>query len=86
LQLHHRYDFLKLINKFEKRLRENYGSVYVLTPPSESGGKTWWEGYAGERAVILEEFTGDSMSVHYFKSILEKNSLQRFNVKGNFCF
>lgn len=33
-------------------------SYYMLSPPNQSSGAVWWDGYAGQDAVIIDDFYG----------------------------
>lgn len=44
----------------------------------------WYDGYRGERAIILDDFRGHSMSFTEFKLLVDRYPL-RVQVKGSFC-
>ncbi len=44
----------------------------------------WWDGYRGERIVILDDFRGSSLSITHFKRLLDRYAL-RVEVKGASC-
>lgn len=44
----------------------------------------WYDGYRGERAIILDDFRGHSMSHTEFKLLVDRYPL-RVQIKGSFC-
>lgn len=44
----------------------------------------WWDGYGGDRAVIFDDFRGNSLSLTDFKLVLDRYAL-RVQVKGSSC-
>ena len=38
--------------------RGSDGGVYTVDPPRCVGGGVWWDGYAGEHTVVIDEFRG----------------------------
>lgn len=45
------------------------GGVFVL--PVQSGGTVWWDGYAGERTILLDDFDPSSISMMNMLRLLD---------------
>lgn len=58
------------------------GGTYWLTLEKGIGGKVWWDGYAGEENVIIDEF-GCQIPFNEFKRLIDSSPM-RVPVKGGF--
>lgn len=66
------------------RANHLYPGAFHLRRPN--GGPLWWDGYAGEESVIVDEFEG-WMTQNFFKLLIDENPLQ-IAIKGShleFC-
>jgi len=53
---------------------------YDLMVPSKKGDAVWWEGYTGQRVVIIDDFYGN-LDIDTFKRIIDRYPL-KVNVKN----
>jgi RNA helicase len=58
------------------------GGTYWLTLEKGAGGKVWWDGYAGEQNVVIDEFACQ-IPFSEFKRLIDSSPL-RLPVKGGF--
>lgn len=61
-------------------IQTNYPGAYWL--PGGSGG--WFDGYAGEAVIVLDDFDGSQLTYDLFKRLCDKYPL-RLPVKGGFA-
>jgi hypothetical protein len=60
-----------------------YDGVYSASLPGRVGGEAWFDDYAGERCVLLDDFTGKEYSFSFLLRLLDRYPL-RVPVKGSF--
>lgn len=58
---------------------------YILEPPTTKGGKLWFDGYEGERTLILDDFKDTFCSLESLKRMLDKYKY-KVEVKGGMCW
>lgn len=59
---------------------------FILENPSRKGDKLWFDGYEGQKTLILDDFSGsDTCSFAYLKRLLDIYKL-RVEVKGGFTW
>lgn len=62
------------------------GDYYVLEPPNQVGGKVWFDGYEGQRTLIIEDFAGAAhISYRMLLRILDVYKL-KVEIKGGFTW
>lgn len=62
-----------------RRESERYGGTYFNKQPGK-----WWDGYNGERVVLLDDFRGHSMSFTDFKHAVDTFAI-RVEIKTTTC-
>lgn len=63
----------------------NGTDYYIAEAPSVKGSKLWFDGYEGQRILILDDFDGDYCTMAYLKRLLDKYKL-KIEVKGGFAW
>lgn len=58
---------------------------YIAEAPSKRGDKLWFDGYEGQRCLILDDFDGDYCTMGYLKRLLDCYKL-KVEVKGGFSW
>jgi len=58
---------------------------YIAECPSQKGSKLWFNGYEGQRTLILDDFSGDYCSIDFLKRLLDKYKL-KVEFKGGFVW
>lgn len=60
-----------------------YTEDEVYTPPANVGNNAlWWDGYVGQKAVILEEFDSAQFGINMFKQMMGQSSPLMVQSKG----
>lgn len=68
-------------------LKTTYGdSVYSLQPPTNDGSRQWWDGYQGQKGVILEDFEPKNLGFRSFLILTDPYYAKRFEVKGGYVW
>lgn len=62
--------------------RSYFGECFLLPPPTAN--RVWWDGYQGEKTLVLDEFYG-WLKYSYLLRILDGHPCQ-LEVKGGFCW
>lgn len=68
------------INRFCNRV--NY---YIVDAPISKGQKLWFDGYSGERNLILDDFSDVFCGLEYLKRLLDKYKL-KVEIKGGYVW
>lgn len=58
---------------------------YVCEAPSQAGGKIWFQGYEGQKTLIIDDFAGSFCTVDYLKRLLDCYKL-KVEFKGGFVW
>lgn len=58
---------------------------YVCEAPSQAGGKIWFQGYEGQKTLIIDDFAGNFCTVDYLKRLLDCYKL-KVEFKGGFVW
>lgn len=55
------------------QLNGGYGfdDIFILSEPNTRGGSTWWDGYVGQRLVILDEFSGEHCKYSFLQTLID---------------
>ena len=62
------------------------GHIFKMDPPSVKNSNLWFDGYEGERTLLLDEFKGDNYcSIDRLKTLLDVYKC-RLDVKGSFSW
>lgn len=61
------------------------GDYYKLDCSGVKGGNLWFDGYDGQRTLILDDFDSDVCSVSFLKNLLDCYKL-RLPIKGGHCW
>lgn len=54
---------------------------FIAECPSQRGSKLWFDGYRGQKTLILDDFSGDYCSLDFLKRLLDHYKL-RVEIKG----
>lgn len=63
----------------------NPDDYYICEPPSTKGSKIWFDGYEGQKLLILDEFTSECCTIEYLKRLLDVYKL-KVEFKGGHCW
>jgi len=58
---------------------------YIVEAPSHKDSKLWFDGYEGEKTLILDDFQGDFCSFRFLLRMLDVYKL-KIEYKGGFCW
>ena len=58
---------------------------YICEAPSKPGDKLWFQGYEGQKTLIIDDFSGSFCSVDYLKRLLDHYKL-KVEFKGGFVW
>jgi hypothetical protein len=61
------------------------GDYYIAEAPSQKGGRLWFDGYEGQRTLILDDFSQDVCNLEYLKRLLDCYKL-KLEVKGGYTW
>lgn len=61
------------------------GDYYIADAPSSRGSKLWFDGYEGQRTLILDDFSSECCSIEYLKRLLDKYPM-KIEVKGAYAW
>lgn len=67
------------------KLMSMEGEYYIAECPSVKGSKLWFDGYEGQRTLVLDDFDGEYCTVAYLKRLLDKYKL-KIEIKGGFAW
>lgn len=58
---------------------------YIAECPSSKGTKLWFDGYEGQKTLILDDFNGDFCAFRYLLRVLDKYKF-KIEIKGSFTW
>lgn len=61
------------------------GDYYKLTAPTQKGGKLWFDGYEGQKTLIMDDWDGQCCSIAVLKNLLDVYKLQ-VEIKGGYTW
>jgi len=66
---------------------DNYDAmdVYALNIGDGSAKSVWWDGYRGQKVILIEDFAGGEMPWKYLLRLLDRYPF-RMQVKGSYCY
>jgi len=58
---------------------------YIVEAPAKKNDKIWFNGYQGQKVLILDDFAGEVCNINYLKRLLDKYK-QKVEIKGGYVW